>query len=59
MEDFIKDVKEALDLCDAHLLDSSLPLDIAYIQVRTNLLHKILQARLVHHIEQRIKDTSK
>jgi hypothetical protein len=58
-EDFVKDVKEALDPCDAHPLDSNMPLDIADVQERTDLLHEILQACLVHHIEQRIEDTSK
>jgi hypothetical protein len=58
-EDFVKDVKEALDPCDAHPLDSNMPLDIADIQEQTNLFHEILQARLIRHIEQRIEDTSK
>lgn len=58
-ETFIKDVKAALDPCDAHPLNSNAALNIRNIQESTNLLHGILQARLVRHIEQRIVDKSK
>jgi len=58
-ESFVKDVNEVLDPCDAHPLDSSAPSDIADIQEQTNMLHGILQARLIRHIEQRIKDATK
>jgi hypothetical protein len=36
-----------------------MPLDIADIQEQTNLLHEILQAPLIRHIEQRIEYMSK
>lgn len=57
--EFVKDVKEVLDPCDAHPLDSSAPLDMADIQEQTDTLHEILRARLVRHVEQRINDASK
>lgn len=55
-QDFVKQVKKALDPYDAHPLNTSSYADgIPHsIQQRADLLHEILHARLVRHIQDRV-----